>query len=519
MVSAVLNPMLALSACFASTAPAERPSPRAEPVWVYFVEDRPLPCDACPAEVSLRALERRCARRTLPGLVDRSDMPVSQSSLEAVTGSGAAIRTTSRWLNAASAWATPEQAKLLASDPRVLRVEPVRRGRRPALTPADRDTQAKAQADFYGAAAAQVDQIDLRRLHEAGFRGQGVVIGVLDTGFQLDHVAFASAEHPLQVIAQHDFVRGDGNTGKEPGDPSTQHQHGTWILGTMAAYQPGQIVGTAYEASFVLAKTENVASETPVEEDFYVAGLEFVESHGADIATSSLGYIDWYTQAQLDGLTAVCSIGVNHATANGLICLTSAGNNGNDTDPATSRLGAPADALQVIACGATSIAGMITSFSSDGPSADGRVKPELVACGSSTATVNADGTTGLRFLSGTSLSTPLVAGLTACVLAARPGLDVEGMRATLFATASNAVDGVARHDPLFRYGYGLPRGYLAALPVCGADLDRNGHVDAADLGALLVLFGGADLRGDLDGSGWVDAADLGTLLTAFGPCL
>ena len=495
------------------------------PVWVYFEELRVAPCEACDTAITELAVARRWQRRTLPGVVDILDMPLPQECVNAVASTGATVRVQSRWLNAVSALATPAQITALKKLSNVTRVEHVRRGRSAMREENESVTTASqasfAAADAYGYAATQVDQIDVRRLHDAGYHGAGIVIGILDSGFRRVHQAFASAEHPLQVIAEWDFVKNDNNTDIQSGDDSEQHKHGTWILGTMAAYLPNQLIGTAYEARFVLAKTEDVPTETPIEEDFYVAGLEFVEAHGADIATSSLGYIDWYTQNDMNGVTAVTTIAVNIATANGLICFTAAGNEGHDSNPATNTLIAPADALQVISCGAVDNTGAIASFSSDGPTVDGRVKPELLAMGVSTATVNSTNISGISGLSGTSLSTPLLAGAAACILQARPDFTVNSLRAALFATASRSDSNGLHPDPLFITGYGIARAFAATQvpPPCPGDLNNSGSVDSSDIGSMLGEFGiCAQCAGDLNYDGTVDASDLGTLLGYFGSC-
>ena len=348
-----------------------------------------------------------------------------------------------------------------------------------------------------------------------------MVIGVLDTGFNRVHEAFNNPAHPLQVIAEWDFVNNDGNTGIQAGDPGNQHMHGTWILGTIGAYLPGTLVGGACDASFVLCKTEVVPSETPIEEDYYVAALEFVEAHGADVATSSLGYIDWYTQADLNGDTAVTTKAVNIATANGVVCCTAAGNEGHDSDPATSTLLAPADAYNVITCGAATLSGATASFSSSGPTADGRVKPELLACGVSTVTVDSTAATGLNAVSGTSLSTPLVAAAAACILQARPDYGVAQVRQALFATASRSDAQGLHPDPNFVEGHGLLRAYNAAMFGKNfADLNMDGAVNGADLGIMLGEWGRTgnigEVWGDLNSDGVVNGGDLGRLLGQWG---
>lgn len=491
--------------------------------WVFFADRADAPVLRQDAAVTDRALERRARRGSLaeghakPGeTISERDMPVAPAYVAAIQALGATVHVESRWLNAVSVEVDRHHLEAIAALPFVDHVEAVRSAR---LSPgAEAEAPGGIAGTDYGFATQQVMQMELVALHARGFTGQGMIIGILDSGFHRVHQAFASAEHPLAVIAEHDFINNDDNTDIEPGDPSDQHRHGTWILGTMAAYAPGALVGAAYSASFVLTKTEDVSSETPIEEDNYVAGLEFIEAHGADLATSSLGYFDWYTPDDFDGQTAVTTIAVNVATSNGLVCLTAAGNGGHDGDPATNHLGAPADAMQVITCGAVDDVGQIAGFSSDGPTADGRVKPEVLARGVATATVNSTNQTGYTAVSGTSLSTPLIAGAVACILQARPDYTVTGLRDALTATAT---DGGVGPDPLFIRGYGIIQADAAARRGrAGADIDLDGDVDSADLAMLLGAWGGCGDCGvcpaDLNGDCTVDAGDLSILLGSWG---
>jgi subtilisin family serine protease len=483
-------------------------------VWVYLSDKGPGAAnrlETLEATYNGRALERRRSRRNAAGLVDVRDLPVHADYLEAIERTGARVHVESRWLNAVSAYVTAAQAQALAALPFVERLEPVRRGKR--IEPASLDPLPAAGRGIYGYAETQLSQINLIALHNDGHRGAGVIIGVLDTGFQQSHVAFHHPDQPLNVIAEWDFIDDDGDTSYEPGDPGGQHSHGTLILGTLAAYAPNDLLGAAYEADYILCKTEDTTGEYPAEEDNYVAGLEFAELNGADVVTSSLGYINWYTQADLDGQTAVTTIAVNIATENGVICCTAAGNSGHDGNPNTSHLIAPADALQVITCGAVEANDETVGFSSDGPTADGRVKPELMAMGSSTATIDPYSDQGYTGASGTSLSTPLVAGAVACVLEANPNWSVDLMRQQLFATATDYVAN-GQPDPLFIRGYGIVDAHAAAHAAIPADLTGDGCVDQADLGALLGSYG-VDDGGDIDGDGDTDQADLGLLLDAF----
>ena len=542
MLPAALSVVPLLAAlCLPADTAARAPAPVAHAelartaYWIGFT-DKPMlreargangaPKHIAPEDTPLteRALERRRRMRQAPGLVDARDLPVDPARVAAVRASGADYRTESRWLNGVSVDATEEELRRILRLPFVREAWPLRASRGDRLDAQPLGGDGGVAGTGYGFTAAQLLQIDVPSMHARGLRGEGMVIGVLDTGFHRGHAAFQSAEHPLQVLAEWDFIDQDASTGIDADDPAGQHDHGTWILGTLAAYRPGEAIGAAYAAQFVLAKTEVVASETVVEEDYYVAGLEFIEAQGADIATSSLGYIDWYTPAQLDGLTAITTRAVNIATQNGLVCVTAAGNSGNDANPATQRLIAPADAFDVITCGAVNVNGTTAGFSSDGPTADGRLKPEVMACGVAVATVHSTNASGYQAVSGTSLSTPLVAGAAALVLQARRDHTVASLRSALFSTAGDFMEN-AMPDPLFVRGYGVISAFDAARQNRAAeDVNLDGAVDARDIAALLSSWGPcADpdpatgvCACDFNGDGAVDAADLAALLSHWG---
>lgn len=464
-----------------------------------------------------RALDRRALRASTRELISSADLPVAQARVDALLATGATLRTTSRWLNLASVAASETELKAIAKLPFVRGVFPVHHSRR--LAPVDFGSVVEGGIAGSGAwSDAQLAQVGIDEMHARGFRGAGVIIGILDTGFRRIHSAFASAEHPLEVIAEWDFINNDGNAGFQVGDDPGQHWHGSAVLGFLAAYLPGQMIGSAYEAKFILTKTEDNSSETPVEEDYYVAGLEFIEANGADIATSSLGYIDWYTPEQLNGVTAVTSRGVNIATSLGVICCTAAGNQGNDSNPATNHLLAPADALQVISCGAVDLNGVTAWFTSDGPSVDGRVKPELCARGINCYTIAPDDFAGITYGSGTSFATPLIAGAVATILQARGEYTVTSMRNALFSTASDMVAN-GTFDPFYRRGYGIMSAIGAAsIGRAPEDINVDGSVNAADLAMLLNAWGACvDVcPTDLNNDAIVDAADLAILLSAWG---
>ena len=448
--------------------------------WVFFVDKgvqtpaaKAAAIDAVAQSYNAHAKQRRALRGSpeikAAGLFGEFDLPVVQAYVDGVARTGAKVHVKSRWVNAVSVWATREQCERIAALPFVRALQPVARTARveamnvqevAAPQPMDGDRDGERDLD-YGLSETQLNQINLINLHNEGFTGQGVIVGILDTGFHRGHAAFNNATHPLNVIAEYDFVDNDSNAGIDTGDASDQHDHGTMILGCLGAYLPGSLVGGAYDASFVLCKTEDKGGEYPAEEDNYVAGLEFIEQHGADMSTASLGYIDWYTQSDLDGLTAVTTIAVNISTSLGIHHCNAAGNEYHDSSPSTSSLIAPADGFDVITCGAVDSSGTIASFSSDGPTADGRVKPEVLARGVSTQTVSPYSDTSYTTADGTSLSTPLVACAVACLIDARPHWTVAQMRENLFETSSYYVAN-GTYDPLYVRGYGIIDAYTAA---------------------------------------------------------
>ncbi len=455
--------VLALSAPELQASAADA---QTEKSWVFF-SDKGISGESqlrsaiaeLTASYDARAIRRRELRRTLPGLFDESDLPLKEAYVEAVAETGVEVCVRSRWLNAVSVRATPAQQDRILALPCVRSVRAVRTGKgERAISPSA--VQARGGRDFYGLAQPQLAQIGVTEMHAQGYTGAGVVIGILDTGFHRGHVAYNEPGHELQVVAEWDFVNDDPFTGIEPGDAETQYHHGTFILGTMGAYKPDELVGGAYDASFILAKVEDVTDEYPLEEDYFTAGLEFIEANGGDVVTSSVVAF-WYEQDALDGETSVMSQAFNIATANGLHCCQGAGNEGHDLDPLTSHLLAPADAFDVLTVGAVDEFDDIVSFSSDGPTWDGRVKPEVLARGLYTWTVHAESDTDYDARSGTSLATPLMAAAVACIVQAHPDWPVPLMRDRLMRTA-NYYLAWGTYDPFFVRGYGIIDAALAA---------------------------------------------------------
>ncbi len=424
-------------------------------VWVFFTDKGVFTkqqFDLVAGSVSLS--EKTLARRAKTG-TDRVlfvDLPVAQSYIDDVTQLGGQLRRVSRWLNAASFEVAPGQLDRIAALPAVMELQPVAgfatdHGTFEDIrmdTP-DRQSQAPDVLD-YGNALAQLLQINVPVVHDKGYHGEGVTLAIFDTGFRKSHEVFALHYNEGRVLAEYDFVFNDSNTANElPDDWDSQWNHGTLIWSTTGGYMNGVQIGPAYKANFILCKTENIQSETPVEEDNWVAALEWVDSLGADVVTSSLAYSDWYTYADFDGNTATITLAANTAADLGIVVCNAMANSG----PLPGTLHAPADAFDILAVGAVTAAGGIASFSSRGPSYDGRTKPEVCARGVSTACATAGSDNSYGSASGTSLSTPLVAGAACLLIQARPTFTPQMIRLALMETADNAA------TPDNNYGWGV----------------------------------------------------------------
>jgi subtilisin family serine protease len=448
---------------------------QADVVWVYFTDHGALErapvslrAAAARATVSPRSLERRALRGQAGGPF-ANDLPVEPRYVQALVERGFHVRVVSRWLNAASVETPPDRLSEIAALPFVARVVPVARAARdrdlehattivePAGAVQARPLDAvPGDTSFYGYSFAQNELIEADRLHARGFSGRGVLVAMLDTGFRETHVAFDS----LGVVARRDFIHGDTVVVNEPAqDGAGQDSHGTMTLSVIGGYWPGSLVGTAFHATFALGKTDDEASETPVEMDYWQAGAEWADSLGADILSSSLSYSTFdspspsYTYADMDGRTTVVTRAAAEAARRGIVVVTAQGNSGAVP---WHYLGAPADGDTVCAVGATDSTGVVTYFSSFGPSADGRVKPDVCAMGLATWVASPGNDAGVTRVSGTSLSTPAVAGVCALLLEAHPSWTPFEVIQALRATASHFA------TPDTQGGYGLARAADAA---------------------------------------------------------
>lgn len=408
-------------------------------------------------------LERVLSRDTTVTvwLFVRRDVPLTLAR-QRLEQAGATTRVASHWLHAVSVQ-IPTVALAALTRERFLRhLQPVGRWRQPAtpdrvaaLIAAAVDTCPAVGDPTYGTSEMPYRRLNLRPLADAGITGTGVRIAILDAGFNTLSPAFAG----VTVTAQRDFVFGDSVVRDEANDRPGAQFHGTAVWSLFAGLVPGRLVGIARGASYLLAKTEDIRSETRVEEDNYVAALEWADSIGVDIVSSSLGYLDFdngftYTAAQLNGDVAVTTVAADSAAARGILIVTAAGNDG----PGFRTIETPGDADSVITVGAEDSLGTVTAFSSRGPTASGRIKPDLTAPGLDVCALSG---ASLGRLAGTSFATPLIAASAALVKQLHPTMGPTALRGALEAQASN------RAAPDSISGWGRPDVSAASVFAAG----------------------------------------------------
>ncbi len=407
--------------------------------------------------LSQRAIDRRAAFN-IP--IDMKDIPVNPQYLQGVKNAGASILNPTKWLNGVTIeTSNPSVITAIEALPYVAGVtkSPVKNGDMQiekqffmnesyGIAPSSLAQYKQSLFFDYGPSYNQISMLRGDEIHEMGYRGEGVVIGVLDSGFDnADEISvFDTLWDNNQILGTRDFVSGGPVT-------FDKHYHGTMVLSTMGGNSPGNLIGTAPEASYYLIRTEDAGSEYLIEEYNWVSGAEYADSVGADVLNTSLGYSDFddpsmnHTYEDMDGNTTPMTIGADIAASRGMVVVNSAGNSGSS---AWYYITAPADGDSVLAVGAVNAQGFPAGFSGHGPSYDGRVKPNVSAQGEGAYFANTDG--NFIYGNGTSFSSPITAGMMACLLQANP--DMNNMELINAVQASSSIYSA----PDDEMGYGIP---------------------------------------------------------------
>lgn len=420
--------------------------------YVVFFADKtgtPYSINAPETFLTQRALDRR-ERQNIS--ISESDLPVNPAYVQGLRDAGAAVIYTTKWMNGALVSCDDGILSALEDLPYVSSVEFVSPGNHPAS-----GSRSKFKTEVTEAAAeatdTQLSMLGLDAMHLDGKQGDGIVIAVFDGGFlgvdittPFQHLF---TNNQIDLNSSFDFVSGTSNVFQ-------YDDHGTRVLSIMSANVDGSFTGGITEASYQLYVTEDVPTEYRIEEYNWLFAAERADSAGADIIHASLGYNTFdigdmnYDKADLDGNTTVVTRAAQLAFSKGMVVVTSAGNEGND--PSWGIITGPADGKDVLAIGNVNSFGVRSPTSSTGPSAAGRIKPDLVALGSSTSLINSSGQEA--FGSGTSFSAPLVTSLVAGIWQAYPDLTNSELIKALRHTASQA------ENPDNLLGYGIPN-YLA----------------------------------------------------------
>jgi subtilisin family serine protease len=427
-----------------------------EDAWVYL-KDKPAAAEFLNAPLTMlsqRALDRRVKQNIA---VDNKDVPMEVNYYSQIkNATGITVLAASKWLNSIHVQGTQTNINNLKTNysfvdniefaNKGLNAKGVVTRKLPTIKKGNKFE--KTKTDFnYGDATNQISMLKGDYLNEQGHTGSGMQIAVIDAGFPNVNTlaAFERLRDNNQILGGYDFVDRSENF-------YTGNNHGTNVLSDIGGYIDGQFVGTAPDASFYLFRTEDGANEVPLEESLWVEAAERADSLGVDIINTSLGYTTFdnpnynYTYADMDGNTTFISRGAEIGASRGMLLVNAIGNSGNS---AWKYLGAPADAASVFAVGAVNAIETIASFSSFGPTADSRIKPDVLAHGQSVYVISH--ITGNPITSnGTSFSSPIMAGVLACFWQAFPNLTNTQVMQRIRESADRY------SNPHEQYGYGLP---------------------------------------------------------------
>jgi subtilisin family serine protease len=454
-----------------------------------------------------KAIQRRVREKFA---VDSLDLPVTAAYLQGISAYSQELLYASKWLNAAVVVTDAAGKKNMEALPFVQKVEWVAKGfiaktgnrTVPEISQKPTKNQKWAIEESYREAAAydfQNDLLGIPAMHQAGFTGKGITVAVFDSGFPgLEKaIPFAHVFTNKRIVGQLNVVR------PWIKEVFRDHEHGTQVASLILANQAGTLVAGAHQAQVIFAITEDVATEYPIEELNWVRAAEYADSLGVDIINSSLGYLDFdepsltYTTAQLDGKTTYVTRGATLAAKRGILVVNSVGNYGS---AGSSSLVAPADAQGILAVGSVNASSVVSTFSSRGPTADGRIKPELVAFGQSPVLIRGSGQVSAA--AGTSFSAPQLTALAAGLWEAKPEWTKDELLTNLIKS------GTQYATPDQNLGYGIPNfrsAYYGALLGLKEEIESGSSIYPNPLSteSLHIRFG-KELRLTLqilDGSG------------------
>ncbi|MDI5949291.1 S8 family peptidase [Flavobacterium yafengii] len=426
--------------------------------WVYFnaKPNSQFYLDTPLEMLTQRALDRRTNQSIA---LDFKDIPVEESYIDQVKlAIGITVMAKSKWMNAVHVRGSQANINSLALLSFVSKVDfadkslnqTAKIAKLSKIKKVNKIKKTKIEY-AYGSSSNQIQMLNGQQLHQQNYTGSGKIIAVLDGGFPGVNTAqpFQRLRANNQILGGYNFVLRNPNF-------YTGASHGTSVLSTMGGYKENSLVGTAPDASYYLFITENDTSENPVEESLWVEAAERADSLGVDIINTSLGYFDYdndaysHTYSEINGTTAFISRGAEIAFSRGMVIVTSAGNSGGTSDP---HIATPADAVSVIAVGAVNSSEVLTSFSSVGPSFDQRIKPDVMAQGQ--AAIVSDAAGNIVTANGTSFSSPIMAGMIACLWQAFPQKTNREIRELVLKSADKF------SAPNNQYGFGIPDFALA----------------------------------------------------------
>jgi serine protease AprX len=412
--------------------------------------------------LSQRAIDRRINHNISLTI---TDLPVNPNYIQGVINTGANVLNVSKWNNAVIIETTStsvlnaiNQLSYVSNYSNVGKVvlnpiNPTNKFSKESYAPYNKNQSLRTASYNYGQAANQINMIGLSNLHNAGFDGTGMIIAVIDAGFYdaPNMICFDSLFQQNRIISTWDFVDHEN-------DVYDDNYHGAAVLSCMASNVDNELIGTAPKAEYILLRSEDAATENIIEEYNWSAAAEYADSAGADVINSSLGYtrfddpIQDHEYADLDGNTCPVTIAADMAASKGILVVNSAGNEGNSS---WNYISAPADGDSVLAAGAVDDLGIYASFSGNGPSADGRIKPDVADLGQGTSLYTAFSGNMVTTGNGTSFSGPILAGAAACLWQAWPQRN-----------NMQIIDFIQRSSSQFQFpdtliGYGIPNFTLA----------------------------------------------------------